>query len=368
MSATLGHILGDLIFNPPSRLIAFETNATAASVTAVGVVDGDLGDTTVRVYYPATRPKTILLPPLKARWLPESEGLAKSFRLVRSAFVTRLDLGPIATLISRILTWLLSLLPSVLLPGLPDTYPSAHPVAYNLARFPVLLWSPELRGFGEEHALLLAEIAASVPAIVLVVPPTGDREATGSRQKRLERVIAYLSTKLFPTASLLGRVLQTVDLSLVCLGGPGLGGATVLNFLRDNQENRLIACAVVLDGHAFAPTTDSDRYPPTLLMVSSEMQADRQAVAAIRAVPKARVLTSRNTTRIDLTELCFWTPRLIGAVLLRLLGLSHALQAEPRETYKETVRWVAAFVQANTVASASSCEDSDVQGRYYFVC
>jgi hypothetical protein len=211
--------------------------------------------------------------------------------------------------------------------------------------------------------MLLAEIAAAVPALVLIVGANGDRELTVSRQKRLDSLLANLTSKQFTTASLLGRVLQSADMSLVCLGGSGLGGSTVLNFLRDNQENRLVSCAVLIDGHALAPTTDSDRYPPALLMASAEIQADQDAVAAIRSVPKARVLTSRNTVRTDLTELCFWTPRFIGGLLLRLLGLSHPLQANARENYKESVKWITAFIQSNTVASASSCEDSDIVTR-----
>ena len=358
MTSLVGQFISDLVFDPPSHLHAFEAHLAAPAVTAVGVVDGEMSGSSVRVFYPACKSRG-WLPVVRAKWLPIRTRMAKAVRLAQRS----LDVSVLSRLVLRIICWILSLIPTIFLIGLPDTYNEAEPVAYKHARYPILVWLPEYGGLAEENSLLLAEIAASVPAIVLVVEAKADRELTSSRQGRLERVITELTSKQAGSVGLFARVLQSADMTLFCLGGAGLGGATVLNYLSDHREGRHVACSVIIDGHAFAPSTDSDRYPPTLLMSSTEMQADRKAAAAIRFVPGARLLTSRNTLRTDLTELCFWTPRLIGGLLLRLLHLSHPDQKDAREAYNETVRWVTAFVQANTVTSVSSCEDSDIQQR-----
>ena len=358
MTSLLGQIASDFVFNPPTHLHAFDAHVSPPSVTAVGIVDGEISGSSVRLFYPACKSST-WFPAIRAKWLPLTTRMAKTIKLIQR----NIDMHVVSRLLMRLIYWVLSLIPTFLLVGLPDTYTDAEPVAYKHARYPILVWLPEYEGLGEESSLMLAEIAASVPAIVIVVEAKADRELTSSRQGRLERVIGDLSIKQTSSVGLFARVLQTIDMSLLCLGGSGLGGATVLNYLSDHREGRHVACAVIIDGHAFAPSTDSDRYPPTLLMTSTEMQGDRKAAAAIKFVPGARLLTSRNTLRMDLTELCFWTPRLVGSIFLRYLGVSHADQKDPREAYKEAVRWVTAFVQSNTVASASSCEDSDIQQR-----
>jgi hypothetical protein len=318
------------------------------AVAAVGSLHVTIEGVSVRLLYPASTPQGF---PVKTPWVSWEKGMK-----LTATYLKKDALGPFTIFVDLLFITLVifsSWIPDIFFPALPNTYPRTEPLGYKHAKFPLVMWLPGERGFGEENALLLAELVRRVPCIVCIVQARADRELTAAREQRLSQTLRNL--QISHSTGLLSRVLRQVDFNIVAVGGSGLGGSSVMNFLSTKPVE--VLCAFFVDGTDFIGQAENGQIP-CLFILSEETSWDDQAVKYCEQASNGRVVLARNTMKGDLMEFAFWRPDLNVLVWLdQVLGYSHRRQENSRKSYLHVVKTLADFVRSYVITNPSSCDE-----------
>ena len=271
---------------------------------------------------------------------------------------------------------LAKLIPSALLPGVPNTRENAIPVKEPL---PLIVWSHGRGGNVHDHALMLSQIAVEVPAICLCVTHTDGSADTWNNStnnkptyfrhsscsgtaeeflkesvEMLEYQVQYRCNEL---KSAIAYLMERPDLNVsnsIVVGGYDLGGATALALAPKVHA----VGAVSLDGtfsiydkFKFPRALFHDDSPistPTAYLLSDEWDMWNRAVTEntkllIEKTEKHKHITVKQTKHYNFIECMFWVPQPL-VVLLRLADIIHR-RGSPRKTYRRTVKWLVALIQ-----------------------
>lgn len=336
-----------------------------------GVIDLNIPDLNIsgRVFYPSLQKDFYST---GVPWF--SEDLS---RIIRGKLNLILNPESRSFFISAVF-YLSKLIPSVLLPTLPNTLLNSP--CLQKQPLPVILWSHGRAGNVHDHALMLSQLAVEVPAICLCVTHTDGsadvwrdsnkksryfRNSSGSESiderllkeslKMAEYLIHYRCSELIHALTHLKEKENTrFNISnKVILGGYDLGGSTSLAL-----ASKLKAAGTIsLDG-VFS-INDKFKFPrslfddsiittPTAFLLSDEWELWNRAMTdntklLIAKTNSHKLITVKQTKHNNFTECMFWVPRPLVFVL-RLAGYIHR-RGSPRKTYRRTVKWLVATIQ-----------------------
>ena len=243
-------------------------------------------------------------------------------------------------------------------PKLPNVFDKIDPLnPHQGLRFPLVFWFQKFPDSSVDHSLLLAEIAGGVPAVVVSIYC----EDSSAIDKILCTIRSGAVGKIHSASSgLLGRLLRGADSDNVVLAGAGLGGKRIAEFIRmGGLPATGISCLAIWDPDSSGPQLNllhnMAEHPPAVIL--TEEDAPERTEPQNLGLLQARVVSTRNFSPADRTELSFRLPDKLGGWLLKNLEISQ--NPHPREAYLNTVAWLVTYIRSHVLVSTSSGDEWD---------
>jgi hypothetical protein len=224
-----------------------------------------------------------------------------------------------------------------------------------IRNMPIIVWSHGNGGNVHDHAMLLAQLAVEVPAIV-IAPTHTDGSADVRVMKRTQtktrfyyhrpieepsslHQLAADELRMYQKVSRQNEITQLLKLITdgtetsrrVILAGFDFGGSTVNDMLDlgDAMNCELVGRLILDPTGGEAVVVPSI---PTTVIVSQDWM-----------IEPSSSMNVKNASHHNLTEIAFCVPQFVAVFLLRLTGMVHR-RGNPRKTYRRVSKMIIEIV------------------------